>query len=50
MYTLPCIYVYIYMYTLPCSSDGKVSACSAGDLGSVPGSERSPGKGNGNAL
>ena len=28
-------------------SDGKESACSAGDLGSIPGSERSPGEGNG---
>ena len=26
------------------------SACSVGDLGSVPGSERSPGEGNGNPL
>ena len=31
-------------------SDGKVSACSAGDLGLIPGSERSPGEGNGNPL
>ena len=30
------------------SSVGKKSACSAGDLGSIPGSGRSPGKGNGN--
>ena len=29
-------------------SDGKASACSAGDLGSIPGSGRSPGEGNGN--
>jgi len=28
-------------------SDGKTSACNAGDLGSIPGSGRSPGKGNG---
>ena len=32
----------------PCSSVGKESACSAGDLGSLPGSGRSPGEGNGN--
>ena len=32
------------------SSDGKASACNVGDLGSVPGSERSPGEGNGNLL
>ena len=34
----------------PCSSVGKESACNAGDLGSVPGSRRSPGEGNGNPL
>ena len=31
-------------------SDGKESARSAGDLGSIPGSQRSPGEGNGNPL
>ena len=31
-------------------SDGKESACKAGDLGSVPGLGRSPGEGNGNPL
>ena len=35
---------------LACSSVGKESACSAGDLGSIPGLERSPGEGNGNPL
>ena len=34
----------------PGSSDGKVSACSAGDPGSIPGLGRSPGEGNGNPL
>ena len=29
-------------------SNGKESACNEGDLGSIPGSERSPGEGNGN--
>ena len=29
---------------------GKESACSVGDLGSIPGSGRSPGGGNGNPL
>ena len=29
-------------------SEGKASACNAGDLGLIPGSERSPGEGNGN--
>ena len=32
------------------SSVGKESACSAGDLGSIPGLTGSPGKGNGNPL
>ena len=31
-------------------SDGKVSACNAGDPGSIPGLGRSPGEGNGNPL
>ena len=31
-------------------SDGKESACSVGDPGSIPGSGRSPGEGNGNPL
>ena len=30
------------------SSDGKESACNAGNLGSIPESGRSPAKGNGN--
>ena len=34
----------------PDGSDGKESACSAGDPGSIPGSGRSPGEGNGNPL
>ena len=35
---------------LPCGSDGKGSACNAGDLGSIPGLGRSPGEGNGYPL
>ena len=35
---------------LPCSSDGKESACNSGDPGLIPGLERSPGEGNGNPL
>ena len=31
-------------------SDGKESACNAGDLGSIPGLRRSPGEENGNPL
>ena len=34
----------------PSVSDGKESACNAGDLGSVCGLGRSPGVGNGKAL
>ena len=34
----------------PGNSVGKESACSAGNLGSIPGSGRSPGEGNGNPL
>ena len=34
----------------PCSSGGKASACNAEDMGSIPGSGRSPGEGNGNPL
>ena len=32
----------------PGGSDGKESACNAGDLGLIPGPERSAGEGNGN--
>ena len=35
---------------MPGGSDAKESACSVGDLGSIPGSERSPGEGNGYSL
>ena len=34
----------------PGGSDGKESACNAGDPGLIPGSRRSPGEGNGNPL
>ena len=34
----------------PGGSEVKESACNAGDLGSIPGSGRSPGGGNGNPL
>jgi len=34
----------------PGGSVGKESACIVVDLGSVPGSERSPGEGNGNSI
>ena len=35
---------------LPGGSEGKASACNAGDPGSIPGSGRSPGEGHGNPL
>jgi len=35
---------------VPGDSDGKESACNAGDMGSIPGSGRSPGEGNSNPL
>ena len=34
----------------PGGSNGKESACNAGDQGSIPGEGRSPGKGNSNPL
>ena len=40
----------IFEYLSPGGSDGKESACNAGDLGLSPGSGRSPGKGHGNPL
>ena len=44
------IYYKIY-FNFPGGSGGKESACNnAGDLGSIPGSGRSPGEGNGNSL
>ena len=37
-------------FCFPGDSDGKKSACIAGDLGSIPGLGRSPGEGNSNTL
>ena len=39
--TIPC------SNTFPSGSDGKETAYSAGDPGLIPGSQRSPGEGNG---
>ena len=39
-----------HFYCFPGGSEVKASACNAGDLGSIPGSGRSPGEGNGNPL
>ena len=38
------------MMGFPGGSEGKASAYNAGDPGSIPGSGRSPGEGNGNPL
>ena len=45
-----CFYVAFILWGFPGGSDTKESACSAGDLGSIPGSGRSLGEGNGNPL
>ena len=39
--------MHIYMWGFDGSSAGKGSTCNAGDLGSIPGSGRSPGGGQG---
>ena len=46
------IFIITYMALLgfPGGSDGKKSACNAGDLVLIPGWRRSPGEGNGNLL
>ena len=44
------LYVSYYAKGLPGSSVGKESDCRAGDLGLIPGLEKSPGEGNGNPL
>ena len=38
------------LQVFPDGSEVKASACNAGDPGLIPGSERSPGEGNGNLL
>ena len=62
MYTIQCpsidewikkrcyIHTTEYRRDFPGGSDGKASIYNAGDLGSIPGSGRSPGEGNGNPL
>ena len=41
----------LYIQSMGASlADGKESACSADDLGSIPGLGRFPGEGNGNPL
>ena len=54
MYSYELKYIYALLHMILCGfpggSDGKASACSAGDQGSIPGLGRSPGEGNGNPL
>ena len=45
---LNCKGVHGFLLGLPCSSDGKEYAHNVGVLGSIFGSGRSPGEGNGN--
>ena len=42
------ILIHHSLWGFPGGSDGKESACNAGDLGSIPGLGRSPGGGYGN--
>ena len=43
-------HTHTHTHRAPGSSEGKASACNAGDPGSIPGLRRSPGEGNGNPL
>ena len=43
-------FVSTWFWGFPGGSDGKESACNVGDLGLIPGSGRSPRKGNGYPL
>ena len=47
IFLFSCLMLYV---RFPGGPDGKESACNTGDLGSIPGSGRSPGEGNGNPL
>ena len=44
------IFLLLRPISFPGGSDGKESACNAGDMGLIPGSGRSPGEGNDNPL
>ena len=58
LYSFKNLFIYLLLAVLgrcycmgfPSSSDGKASACGAGDPGLIPGLGRSPGEGNGNPL
>ena len=49
-HSLPSLIHWNLPFCFPRSSDSKASACNAGDMGSIPGSGRSPGEGHGNPL
>ena len=48
--SLTLVFLVLCSLAYPGGSDGKVSTYNAGDPGSIPGEERSPGEGNGNPL
>ena len=48
--TLPTKVYKVKAIVFPGGSDGKESACTVGDLGSIPGLGRSPGGGHGSPL
>ena len=48
LYSLKVFNCILVSVDFPGGSDGKASAYNEGDLGSIPGSGRSPGEGNGN--
>ena len=47
---IPLLFQCTIKWSFPGASDGKESACNAGDQSSIPGLGRSPGEGNGNPL
>ena len=49
-WTLLLVFFFFFLFGFPGSSDSKESAYNAGDLGSIPGSGRFQGEGNGNPL
>ena len=50
-WVLDILYILMYIHTgFPGGTSGKESTCNAGDSGSIPGSERSPGGGYCNPL
>ena len=47
---LSSVFLKVMILDFPGGADGKASAYDVGDLGSIPGSGRSPGERNGNPL